>query len=230
MSARSCEPTRNDAADAYAIWTAARQPGMPSVPVKTEDQQALLGLHRIRSELVDTRTRRVNQLRGLLGEFGLHFTTGRRAGLVEIRTRREEIEKTVPPVLWSALARQLDEIRRQDEQILEIEHEISNWLSSHASGQVVEEIPGIGPITATALVATMGSAQAFRSGRAFAASLDRRPEASRLAASQGIATLPAPSFAPGTASTRRQRCRFNRRPAPPTTSACRLQAIRTIHQ
>lgn len=93
---------------------------MPSVPVKTEDQQALLGLHRIRSELVGTRMRRINPLRGLLGEFGLYFKMGRHAGLAEIRACRKEIEKTVPPVLWSALARQLDEIRRQDEQILEI--------------------------------------------------------------------------------------------------------------
>ncbi|KAI3597350.1 Mobile element protein [Cupriavidus necator H850] len=169
---------KTDAADARAIWTAALQPGMPSVPVKTEAQQALLGLHRIRSELVDTRTRRVNQLRGLLGEFGLHFTAGRHAGLAEIRARREEIENAVPPVLWSALARQLDEIRREDEQILEIEREIANWLRSHPAGQTVEEIPGIGPITASALVATMGSAQAFRSGRAFAASLGLVPRQS----------------------------------------------------
>ncbi|MGY2492957.1 IS110 family RNA-guided transposase, partial [Cupriavidus sp. CP313] len=83
---------KTDAADARAIWTAAQQPGMPCVPVKTEAQQALLGLHRIRSELVDTRTRRINQLRGLLGEFGLHFAAGRHAGLAEIRARREEIE------------------------------------------------------------------------------------------------------------------------------------------
>lgn len=169
---------KTDAADARAIWTAAQQPGMPCVPVKTEAQQALLGLHRIRSELVDTRTRRINQLRGLLGEFGLHFAAGRHAGLAEIRARREEIEKTVPPMLWLALARQLDEIRRQDEQILEIEREIANWLRSHAAGQTVEEIPGIGPITASALVATMGSAQAFRSGRAFAASLGLVPSQS----------------------------------------------------
>lgn len=169
---------KTDAADARAIWTAARQPGMPSVPVKTEDQQALLSLHRIRSELVGTRTRRINQLRGLLGEFGLHFKSGRCAGLAEIGKRREEIEKTVPPVLWPALARQLDEIRRQNEQIQEIEQEIAHWLSSHAAAQVVEEIPGIGLITATALVATMGSAQAFRSGRAFAASLGLVPKQS----------------------------------------------------
>ncbi|EYS84807.1 XRE family transcriptional regulator, partial [Cupriavidus sp. SK-4] len=70
---------KTDAADARAIWTAAQQPGMRPIPVKTEAQQALLGLHRIRSELVDSRTRQVNQIRGLLGEYGLHFVLGRKA-------------------------------------------------------------------------------------------------------------------------------------------------------
>lgn len=108
---------KTDAADARAIWTAAQQPDMPSVPCKSEDQQALLALHRIRSELVDTRTRRINQLRGLLGEFGLHFVKGRVSFMAEVTLRRAEIDEVVPPVLLPALARQLRSLGQLDEQI-----------------------------------------------------------------------------------------------------------------
>ncbi|WP_420872253.1 IS110 family transposase, partial [Cupriavidus necator] len=90
---------KTDAADARAIWTAAQQPGMRPIPVKTEAQQALLGLHRIRSELVDSRTRQVNQIRGLLGEYGLHFVLGRKAAMAQFVTRLSEIEQTIPAPL-----------------------------------------------------------------------------------------------------------------------------------
>lgn len=166
---------KTDAADARAIWTAAQQPGMPVVPVKSEAQQALLSLHRIRDGLVQTRTRECNQLRGLLGEYGLHFAKGRKALLAELRTRRAEIEQGVPPTLLRAIERQLMALRQLEEQIQLIERDITAWLQSEPAAQTVEAIPGIGPITATALVATMGSAQAFRSGRAFAASLGLVP-------------------------------------------------------
>ena len=72
------QTNKTDAADARAIWTTAQQPGMRTVAIKSEAQQAILSLHRIRSALVDTRTRQVNQIRGLLGEYGLHFHYGRR--------------------------------------------------------------------------------------------------------------------------------------------------------
>jgi len=166
---------KTDAADARAIWTAAQQPDMPVVPVKTEDQQALLSLHRIREELVDTRTRQSNQLRGLLGEYGLHFPQGRKVFLTSLRLRRDEIDKTVPPFLLYALERQLEGLKQLDEQINLIECDMATWMQSQPAAQTVETIPGIGALTATALVATMGSAQAFRSGRAFAASLGLVP-------------------------------------------------------
>ncbi|QQX85616.1 IS110 family transposase [Cupriavidus necator] len=166
---------KTDAADARAIWTAAQQPGMPLVPVKTEEQQALLSLHRIREGLVQTRTRECNQLRGLLGEYGLHFAKGRIALLAELQTRRAEIEQSIPATLLRAIERQQMALRQLDEQIQLIERDITAWLKSEPAAQAVEGIPGIGAITATALVATMGSAQAFRSGRAFAASLGLVP-------------------------------------------------------
>ena len=166
---------KTDAADARAIWTAAQQPGMRPIPVKTEAQQAILGLHRIRSELVDSRTRQVNQIRGLLGEYGLHFVLGRKAAMAQFVTRLSEIEQTIPAPLWRLLSRQLQRLRQLDAEILAAEQEIAAWLKTEPAAQCVDAIPGIGPITATALVATMGSPQAYRSGRAFAASLGLVP-------------------------------------------------------
>ena len=82
-------------ADARAIWTAVQQPGMRTVAAKSEDQQTMLSLHRMRSLLVKFRTMQVNQLRGLLYEFGATFRTGRVAGLAEIRERMAELEDTL---------------------------------------------------------------------------------------------------------------------------------------
>lgn len=76
---------KTDVADAKAIWTAIRQPGMRTVAGKTEDQQAMLALHRMRLSLIKFRTMQVNQLRGLLYEFGITLKSGRQAGLAEIQ-------------------------------------------------------------------------------------------------------------------------------------------------
>ncbi|MBP4047883.1 IS110 family transposase, partial [Chromobacterium violaceum] len=76
---------KNDAADAQAIWTVAQQPGMRFVPIKSEAAQVVLALHRIRSQLVKFRTMQMNQLRGLLGEFGIELPGGRETGLAALR-------------------------------------------------------------------------------------------------------------------------------------------------
>ena len=93
------QTNKTDAADAHAIWTAVQQPGMRTVAAKTEDQQAMLGLHRMRSLLIKFRTMQVNQLRGLLYEFGASFRVGRAAGLAEIRARMSELEDSLPSSL-----------------------------------------------------------------------------------------------------------------------------------
>jgi transposase len=86
------QTNKTEAADARAIWTAVQQPGMRTVAARTEDQQAMLGLHRMRSLLTKFRTMQVNQLRGLLYEFGVSFRAGRAAGLAEMRARMAELE------------------------------------------------------------------------------------------------------------------------------------------
>ncbi|OXC76066.1 IS110 family transposase [Caballeronia sordidicola] len=166
---------KTDATDARAIWTAAQQPGMRSVAPKTADQQATLALHRMRSLLVKSRTMQVNQLRGLLYEFGVTLKVGRVAGLAEVRERLHEIEQVVPGALFCALCDQLQHIDRIDGEIKKLERQIVAWQRQEAACQRVAAIPGIGPLTATALVATIGDPAAFKSGRELAAYLGLVP-------------------------------------------------------
>lgn len=172
------QTNKTDAADARAIWTAAQQPGMRTVAAKSEDQQAMLGLHRIRAQLVKVRTMQINQLRGLMYEFGVTFRAGRLAGLSEIRARMAELEGCVPGMLFDGLQEQLQRIDRTEEDIRVIEKRLGTWQKNEAACRAISEVPGIGRLTATALVATMGDARAFKSGREFAAFLGLVPRQS----------------------------------------------------
>jgi len=172
------QTNKTDAADARAIWTAVQQPGMRTVASKTEDQQAMLGLHRIRSLLVKFRTMQVNQLRGLLYEFGASFRAGRVAGLAEIRSRMAELEEALPAALMCCLQDQLKRIDGLQTEIDQLELRIAAWQKQDAACRAIADVPGIGRLTATALVATMGDAGAFKSGREFAAFLGLVPRQS----------------------------------------------------
>ena len=164
-----------DAADARAIWTAVQQPGMRIVAAKSEEQQAMLGQHRIRSLLVKFRTMQVNQLRGLLYEFGVSFRAGRNAGLAEIRSRMAEIEEAVPGSLMCCLKDQLKRIDGLQKEIDQLEHHMSVWQKKESACRAISAVPGIGRLTATALVATIGDAKTFKSGREFASFLGLVP-------------------------------------------------------
>ena len=107
------QTNKTDAADARAIWTAVQQPEMRTVAAKTEDQ-AMLSLHRMRALLVKFRTMQVNQLRGLLYEFGVTFRAGRLAGLAEIRARMAELEDALPGLMICSLQEQLQRIALAD--------------------------------------------------------------------------------------------------------------------
>ena len=172
------QTNKTDAADARAIWTAVQQPGMRTVAAKTEDQQAMLGLHRMRSLLIKFRTMQVNQLRSLLYEFAVSFRTGRVAGLNEIRARMAELEDALPGIMIFSLQDQLRRIDAIERDIDQLEKQISGWLKQEAACRAIAEIPGIGKLTATALVATMGDAKTFKSGREFASFLGLVPRQS----------------------------------------------------
>ncbi|MBB3258971.1 flagellar motor protein MotB [Paraburkholderia bannensis] len=172
------QTNKTDAADARAIWTAIQQPGMRTVATKTEDQQAMLGLHRMRSLLVKFRTMQVNQLRGLLYEFGASFRTGRVAGLNEIRARMVELGDTLPGIMISCLQDQLRRVDGIEQNIDQLEKQIGAWHKHEAACRAIAEVPGIGRLTATALVATIGDAKTFKSGREFASFLGLVPRQS----------------------------------------------------
>lgn len=160
---------KTDAADAKAIWTAAGHPDVRTVAVKTEEQQAMLALHRMRSYLVKSRTAQVNQLRGLLYEFGVTLRGGRQAGLQQIRERLAELEHLVPALMFEAIKEQMERIRRLDVDIEGIERSLASWNKQEQACRAIADIPGIGLLTATALVATLGNPETFKSGREFAA-------------------------------------------------------------
>jgi transposase len=169
------QTNKTDAADARAIWTAVQQPEMRTVAAKTEDQQAMLALHRMRALLVKFRTMQVNQLRGLMYEFGVTFRAGRVAGLSEMRARMAELEEALPAVLISSLQDQLQRIDGLEQDIDQLETRIGAWQKQEAACRAIAEVPGIGRLTATALVATIGDARAFKSGREFASFLGLVP-------------------------------------------------------
>lgn len=172
------QTNKTDAADARAIWTAVHQPGMRTVAVKSEEQQAMLSLHRMRTLLLKFRTMQVNQLRGLLYEFGATFKAGRVAGLAEIRAHMAEFESQLPGTMLSCLQEQVARIDGLQQDIDRLEARIAAWQKQDAACRAIADVPGIGKLTATALVATMGDATMFKSGREFAAFLGLVPRQS----------------------------------------------------
>ncbi len=179
LPARQVRPfvggNKSDQADARAIWTAVQQPGIKAVAIKTEAQQAVLALHRMRQQLVKFRTAQINALRGLLTEYGEVMPRGRaglRKGIVDAFAR---IAERLPAVLVDTLREQFVRIGHLDEEIAEVERRLTDWFKQDAACRRVAAVPGIGMLTATAVIATMGDAHAFRSGREFAAWLGLVP-------------------------------------------------------
>jgi transposase len=159
---------KNDAADARAIWMAVQQSGK-SIAVKTETQQAVLGLHRMREQLVRFRTMQINGLRGLLTEYGEVMGKGRAALDKAIPRVLERLVDRLPAILIDTLREQWNGLAELDAQIAGIERRLRAWMKEDSASKAIAAIPGVGLLTATAAVATMGEARTFRSGREFAA-------------------------------------------------------------
>jgi transposase len=169
---------KTDAADAQAIWEAAQRPGMKFVAVKSEAQQSVLMLHRMREQLVKMRTMQVNQLRGLLYEFGAELPQGRQRGLERIGRELERLEGVISALVIETIREQLRRIEGFDQDIAEIEKKLAAWKKEDKAVRRLVEIPGVGLLSATAAVATMGDARTFKSGREFAAFLGLVPRQS----------------------------------------------------
>lgn|SRR6516165_4343726 len=160
---------KTDAADAQAIWEAAQRPGMRFVAVKSEGQQGVLMLHRMREQLVKMRTMQINQLRGLLYEFGADLPPGRQKGLERIPGELAKLDGVLPAMVVETIRDQLQRIATLDRDITQIEKRLGLWKKKDVASKKLMAIPGVGLLTATAAVATIGDAKAFKSGREFAA-------------------------------------------------------------
>jgi transposase len=179
LSARWVRPfvggNKSDAADARGIWTAVQQPGIKVVAIKSEAQQAVLALHRMRQQLVKSRTAQINGLRGLLTEYGEVMPQGRAGVIRQLPAALGRLAQRLPALLIDTLREQFARINELDTQIQQIEQRLRQWHREDTASQRIAAIPGVGLLTATAAVATMGDAKAFKSGREFAAWLGLVP-------------------------------------------------------
>jgi transposase len=161
--------SKTDAADAAAICEAVARPTMRFVPVKSTGQQAALSQHRVRDLLVRQRTMLINALRGHLGEFGIVGPVGRHRVAELEGALAVADEATVPALAREALQTLIAELHSLDQRIKAIEVAIVRENKTNAVSRRLTTIPGIGPITASAIAATIPDPSAFKSGREFAA-------------------------------------------------------------
>lgn len=170
---------KTDAADAQAIWEAVQRPEMRFVALKSELQQAVLGLHRVRAQLVKMRTMQANQVRGLLYEFGVVVPRSWRALLVQAPPiLADDSRREVPELIRGELQQQLVGLRELTCRIEQLERSIGSYRQQDEQCRRIEAIPGVGPLSSTAVLAAVGDARTFRSGRQFAAFLGLVPRQS----------------------------------------------------
>jgi len=163
---------KNDVADAEAICEAVTRPTMRFVAIKTREQQAVLVVHRTRELLVRQRTQAVNALRGLLAEFGICEPQG----IWHVGRLRAHLEgETIPEPGRRTLMLLVDQLDGLERLLVQVEAEIRTWHRANSVSQRLAKIPGVGPLIASAIVATVADASAFRSGREFAAWLGLVP-------------------------------------------------------
>lgn len=160
---------KNDMADAEAICEAVSRPNMRFVPMKNIEQQAILSVHRARQGFVKARTAQGNQIRGLLSEFGIVIPQGICSITKRMPDILEDAENDLPGTMRQLLERLNNHLKELDRQVEELEFQIKLWHKENELSRKLEAIPGIGPITASAIVATVGSASEFKNGRQLAA-------------------------------------------------------------
>jgi transposase len=166
---------KTDRADAEAILEAVRSGEMPSVPVKRVEQQALVAVHRVRAQWMTTRTARINTLRGILREHGVLLPAGARAAVQAVPLVLAEAQTTLPRHLRTVLTTVHAEIRALETRLAELERELRALADADPVVARLLTIPGIGVLTATALVGSVGHVHAFRRARQFASWLGLTP-------------------------------------------------------
>jgi transposase len=166
----------NDMRDAEAIAEAVTRPTMRFVPLKDIDQQDIQALHRVRERLIGERTALINEVHGLMNEYGIVIPKGvskfRRAVVEKLESEQDKLTPLSQEMFW----RLVKEFATLEEQIAAYQEKLDALAKTHPESQRLMTIPGIGPITATALVAAVGDVGAFKNGRQFAAWLGLVPK------------------------------------------------------
>jgi len=180
---------KNDAVDAEAICEAVQRPTMRFVPIKTPEQQSVLMVHRTRQLFVRQRTSLINAMRAHMAEFGIVAGIGRNGveKLLELISKGED--ERIPPVAREclmALAAQLDLVKRQ---ILEADRRVRAWHRTSKTSKRLEAIPGVGPLVATALVASIPDPSIFRSGRDLSAWIGLVPKQSSTGGKERLGSI-----------------------------------------
>jgi transposase len=160
---------KNDATDAEAICEAVGRANMRFVPTKTPEQQSGLVLHRTRHLFIRQQTSVINAIRADCAEFGIVAPIGRRGVEELLNVIANSNGKQVPEIARACLLALGAQLRRIKEQILEFDRMIRAWHQSCETSRRLDEIPGVGPALATALVASVADPRTFRSGRDFSA-------------------------------------------------------------
>ena len=170
---RKRQAVKNDRADAAAILAALHAPGMRFIPVKTETQQQRLAWHSLRLGWIEERTALLNRIRGVLAEFGMVAEPG------ATRLRRwlaeHEFDAAQPLIVRQLIQSVRDQLDALDQRIGECDRQIAAQQADDAAARRVRELPGVGPLTADALTASVGDARMFSNGRQFAAWLGLTP-------------------------------------------------------
>jgi len=160
---------KNDAADAEAICEAVTRKNMRFVATKTMEQQSCLMLHRTRHLFIRQQTSTINAIRAHLAEFGIVAPVGRKGVMALLEIVADSNDTRLPELARSCVAALGVELRMLKTQILEFDRKIMAWHRSNEASKRLDEIPGVGPALATALVGSIADPSAFKSARDFAA-------------------------------------------------------------
>jgi transposase len=166
---------KNDRVDAEAICEAMSRPGMRFVAVKSVAQQDTQAAHRIREELVGQRTAKVNQIRGLVGEYGIIAPVGIQKLRLAVPQWLEDAENGLTDEFRALLADLAEDLRHLDSRVDSLDERITQCVKNDPVARRLLGLRGVGPLTASALSGTLGDGKAFTKGREFAASLGLTP-------------------------------------------------------
>jgi transposase len=167
--------SKTDRTDVKGMLEASRNTAIRPVPVKTESQQQLTALHRIRAGWMQTRTMRINSVRGLLSEFGIIFPKGTKGFFSRVGEVIEDADTAIPMAMREALQELLREIRELDRRTEWVEKQLEAIAAETPVVERLRTIPGVGLLTATALVGFVGDVSRFASGRHLASYLGLTP-------------------------------------------------------